>query len=235
MTKPDEQRTISAKGADFLLEEYRGHEAAIYESERTGETRVNFYLTVTSAIFAALLFDDRGLMDSSSNGPRLGVCAVLLALLTFGRLTLARVVHRNLCTDREIESARKIRAYFVAGEPSIATHVSRSISLRKTRERMSLAKLVERGGLAETVMLWNALIVAILFALFGVTAAWRMNGRGSGSPLGWLPPVMATITAVAGLMAAWWVQQSWVNTRYLEAERARGERAATDSPEGVYQ
>ena len=40
---------------------------------------------------------------------------------------------------------------------------------------------------------------------------------------------------VAGLMAAWWVQQSWVNTRYLEAERARGERAATDSPEGVYQ
>src|SRR5688500_10208458 len=109
--------------AEFLLEEYRSHEAAIFESERTGETRVNFFLTVTAALFAALLFDDSGLVEPTAVMPRLPAVAVLLALLIFGRVTLARVVHRNLQTDREIESARKIRSYFVSLAPAIGTYV----------------------------------------------------------------------------------------------------------------
>lgn len=46
------QDAAKQEGAEFLLEEHRSHEAAIFESERTGETRVNFFLTVTAAIFA---------------------------------------------------------------------------------------------------------------------------------------------------------------------------------------
>lgn len=213
--------------AEFLLEEYRSHEAAIFESERTGETRVNFFLTVTAAIFAALLFDDSGLMEPTGAAPRLAAVAVLLALLIFGRVTLARVVHRNLQTDREIEAARRIRGYFVSLEPAIGGYLSRSIERRKTREPLSLGKLVRRGGLAETVMLWNALITAILFALFGITGAHWLHARGYAGSFASLSEALSAALAVLGLLTAWWVQQGWVNARYDFDERSRmGERRA---------
>lgn len=210
ITQPEVRREV----ADFLLEEYRSHEAAIWESERTGETRVNFFLTVTAAIFAALLFDDRVLMARADTMPRLPAVAVLVALLVFGRVTLARVVHRNLQTDREIESARRIRRYFVSMEPTIAQYVSRSLDLRKTRERLGLGKLVTRGGLVETVMLWNALIAAILFGLFGLTGARRLQAREVAASFPALSDAMALTLAVIGLLLAWWMQQHWVNSRY---------------------
>lgn len=207
--------------AEFLLEEYRSHEAAIFESERTGETRVNFFLTVTAALFAALLFDDSGLVEPTAFMPRLPAVAVLLALLIFGRVTLARVVHRNLQTDREIESARKIRAYFVSLAPAIGTYVSRPVDRHKIRQPLSLEKLVRRGGLAETVMLWNALITAILFGLFGITGARWLQARGLAVSFTSLSDTLCAVLGVLGLLAAWWVQQGWVNARYEVDERSR--------------
>lgn len=216
------------RAMDFLLEEYRGHESAIFESERTGETRVNFFLTVTAAIFAALLFNEIGLMDPRGVGPRLAPVAVLAALLIFGWLTLARVVHRNLRTDREIESAQRIRGYFVSLEPSIGQYVSRPLDGRKAREPLSLGKLFTRGGLAETVMLWNAFITTILFSLLGMTGARWLQGRGIGSSLELLSAATAAGLGVIGFLAAWRAQQTWVNGRYKADERNRieGRRVA---------
>lgn len=216
-------------GTEFLLEEYRGHEAAIYESERAGETRVNFFLTVTGAIVAALMFELRTLVgDTASTGSRLLIVVVLLALLLFGQLTLARVVHRNLTTDREIEAARRIRSYVIALEPWIAPYVSRPTATRKTREKLSVRKLVTRGGLAETVMLWNALLTTTIFATLGFQTASWVASSGGARPA-WLGISLPLLFGVLALPVAWWGQQAWVNERYATGERERA--AARSAPE----
>lgn len=218
----------SERSIQFLLEEYRQHVQAIGDSERTGETRVGFFFTITAAVFAALLFEERGLF-SQSFWPRAEVCAVLLAMLAFGQLTLARVVHRNLVTDREIESARKIRAYFLAAEPWLAGYFSRSVEPLKVRARLEFRMLVGRGGLAETVVLWNGLIVSALFGLLGAALPHHV-GTGAGPAPGWAVQALAILFGVLGLMLSSWPQQWWVNKRYTQDQTERAKLMASSHP-----
>lgn len=192
---------------EFLLEEYRSHSAALHESETTGESRVNFFLTVSSAILAALLLGERSLFDPAK-GVRVEVYLVLLALLLFGRLTLVRLIHRNRVTDGQKKALARIRGYYVRHTPELADYLSWPTEKPKARDAITKWQLLipARGGLLETIMLWNALLVAFLFGLAGVAIGGTVLRRGTP-----LLGVLASVAAIVGLLVAWRLQRSMVN------------------------
>lgn len=154
-------------GDDFvnlLLKEYDYVSRSFLENEKLGETRVELFIKITSAVLGFLA------LISGPGIPLLGIkadprffllgCAVLFL---FGWLTLLRIIHRNNTTDRYKEQLRKIRAFFVP-EDSPNRNVLPFNPYEESEPRIGkgLAPLfsLRNGGMAETVMLLNSFILS---------------------------------------------------------------------------
>ena len=102
---------------------------------------MNFFLTVRSAILAALLLGERRLFDPDK-GVRVEVYLVSIALLLFGRLTLVRLIHRNCVTDDQIKALAKIRRYYVRRTPALAQYLTWSTEEPKPRATTTKGQLL---------------------------------------------------------------------------------------------
>ena len=97
----------------LLLEEYNHMAESFLKNEELGERRVDFFITLTAAILVALiaiLKNEIGLQDGKVYLIFFGGFA---ALLLFGIITLARITHRNIETDKFLNAVARIRQYFV--------------------------------------------------------------------------------------------------------------------------
>jgi ADP-ribose pyrophosphatase YjhB (NUDIX family) len=141
---------------DFLLEEYRAFSQSLSESEKIGETRVNWFIGIVTAGVGGLV---KILADDKIHGwpLRIIIAAGLIGLLAFGYVTFWRIVKRNKRTDELIAALDRIRKIFRDHfkEPLLAQYAP--FQKRRGDDRAF-------GGLADLVLTINSLLAAALAA-----------------------------------------------------------------------
>jgi hypothetical protein len=200
-TSDDSPADVSA----FMLAEYQRHLDGFWRSEELGERRLNFFLTIVTAVLGAIaLAIDADVLLAGRIDPL--IFYALTAILLLGLLTLARVVRRNLTSSAELRAAGRLRRYFVDRDPAISRYLyykaydDRPVRAREWRQLLSLGT----GGYVETIALINAFVVATIALL----AAIAMG----------VPPSLRGLSALAAAALAW-ITQFWYVKRRYDRER----------------
>lgn len=175
---------------DFLLAEYRYLGDCFWRNEEIGERRVNFFITLVTAAIAALV----ALATSKEGNLRKDdvyfiTVFALLALLSFGIVTLLRMIHRNTVTDGYKRAMEMIRSHF--------RNLDERLQDYQPFEKGKPRKL-GTGGLVDMVALVNSVILAALCALL----AYFHSGLG------------IVLSGLVGFIAALIVQFVYVRYRY---------------------
>jgi putative (di)nucleoside polyphosphate hydrolase len=150
----------------LLLAEYQFFTNSFWKNEEIGEKRVEFFITLTTAIIAGIV----ALVTSEpANFSQTDVLQIATAALAgtflFGFMTFLRMLHRNRVTDEYKEIVSYLREQLQ----------KRSVSLSDYDLPFRLHKRLLRGGLAETVALMNSIIVAIIVTLWS-RGGWGLAG-----------------------------------------------------------
>jgi hypothetical protein len=154
------QETDEPKGhsVNFLLAEYRYLGDCFWRNEEIGERRVNFFITlVTAAITALVTLATRKQGDLGEDEVYFIVVFALLALLSFGIVTLLRMIHRNTVTDEYKDAMNMIRGRFRDWDEE---RLKDYYPFKRGKPRK-----LGTGGLVDMVALVNSVIVAALCVL----------------------------------------------------------------------
>jgi CYTH domain len=151
-TKPS--REVSGSTSEFLLAEYRYLADSFWRNEEGGEKRVNFFITLVTAVLAALvaLATKQG---SLTDGQIVGISfAACLGLLAVGILTFLRLIRRNHVSDSYKRAMDRLRCRFREWDPAaLGGHEPFPKSDRPHRS-------FGRGGLTDLVAAVNSVIAA---------------------------------------------------------------------------
>jgi len=221
----------------LLLEEYKHLCESYLSNEELGERRVTFFLTLTTAVIAAIVAIQKGVISVADGrvGPILVVG--LVVLLMFGIVTLVRIIRRNERTDEYLQGLAKLRKYFVKEEKAAECLVFNPYGKPPRHKREKIFSL-GTGGLVEMVALMNSLIVAALFVLlinglFGllgcnyiglifwdraITFIIWLSDLVDLSPVWILRIIIYMLFAVGGFVAAWAFQMEYVRKHYDKAK-----------------
>ncbi len=147
----------------LLLAEYQHFSDSSWRNEEIGEKRVEFFITLTTAILAgivALVTSDHA--NLSYADIRQIATAALSGTLLFGLVTFMRMLHRNRVTDEYRGIVDYLRKQLK----------ERSSTLAEYKIPLESHKRLLRGGLAETIALMNSMVIAVIAALW-IVASWR--------------------------------------------------------------
>ena len=145
----------------LLFEEYRRFTEAFWRNEEAGERRVTFFITLTTAIIAAIVAlrtSDVGIPDREI---RLLTSGALLGTVLFGLATFLRMLQRDRVTDEYKAIVRYLREQLRRRATGLEEY---DLPFRPPRHWLL------RGGLAITVALVNSILLAVL------TALWIQDG-----------------------------------------------------------
>ena len=174
---------------DLLLKDYDSLTQSLSESEKIGETRVNWFVgvvTTAAAAFVALVTSK----DYRPTDDRLQQIAVgaLVTLLVFGVMTLLRIRNRNKTTDGFKKDIARIRRIF-------RDHFEHDGVLTNYRPFQKRDRRRNLGGLADMVASINGLLAAgLAVALLFRCDFWNRFGY-----LGQI--AIALLVALAAFMA----------------------------------
>jgi hypothetical protein len=144
----------SNAGDEFLLREYEHFADSFWRTEELGEKRVNFYISLVTAVVVALvaLAKDKGRFSAHEvEGLAVGAgCALMLV----GTFTFLRMMRRNAVSDQYKHAMGLIRAHF-----------QRRGDLGDYQPFERLPRMLWTGGLAQTVALLNSLIAGAVAAV----------------------------------------------------------------------
>jgi ABC-type multidrug transport system fused ATPase/permease subunit len=155
---------------DFLLAEYKNLAESFWRNEEIGEKRLNFFMTLVTAVIAALVALATKENDALTPADvKLISVYALLALLAFGLVTLMRLIKRNRTTDEYKRAMAKIRDQFRESDARLANYQP-----FEKKQRTLFA-----GGLVEMVAVINSLIVAALVALITFPGSVVVSGLGA--------------------------------------------------------
>jgi len=149
-----------AAAKEFLLEDYQQLHVDYWNNEQSGESRVNWFIGIVTAVVGGLLA--LASADSHPKGAFLRLIAVggLLALLAFGIITLIRMIKRNEASDRYKAGLARVRLlfkkHFDDGEILVGYDPHPHSPVKGIRKA---------SGLAHTVAIINSLILAGLVAV----------------------------------------------------------------------
>jgi len=142
---------------ELLLEEYKYFTGSFWKNEEIGEKRVEFFITLTTAVIAAvvtLITSDR----ATSYGidiRQIGLAA-LAGILLIGLITFLRMLKRNRVTDEYKDKIDYIREQLRI----------RSINLPEYKIPFRSDNRLIKGGLAETIGMMNSIILAVIVAIW---------------------------------------------------------------------
>ena len=187
----------------FLTSEYEHVADSLLRNEEDGEKRGTFFLTVVGAIGAALTFLIGETPDLQPDSVSPWIAGALLLMLIVGYVTFARVITRNIATDRYKAALRRIRRYFLNGprDPK-AMFLAFDPLKRDTRPPVSLGS-IGRGGWLEMVMGVESVVFGALVASVVNMPRWRFD----------------ILVAIAAAAVAWAVLVHEANRRYRDARR----------------
>ena len=148
----------------LLLAEYEFFTDSFWKNEELGEKRVDFFITLTTAIIAGIVaLITSGQTKFSDSGVRQMATGALLGALLFGFITFLRILQRNRVTDEYKRIADYLREQLRR----------RSLSLSEYELPFISHKRLLRGGLAEMIAMMNSIIIAVISALwFGKGWGW---------------------------------------------------------------
>jgi 8-oxo-dGTP pyrophosphatase MutT (NUDIX family) len=184
--------------AELLLAEYQHIAESLLRNEEDGEKRVTFFMTLAGAAGTALAFLLGEDADVRPDVVHPLVVSVLIIVLTVGYFTIARVVTRNLTSDRFKSSLNRIRRHFLDGpdDPRVA-FLAFDPFKREMRPRPRWTS-VGRGGWLETVVLVESVVFGALVAMLVPTSTWPRDG----------------MLAAAAALIAWVLLLGEANRRY---------------------
>jgi len=210
------------KSSDFMLAEYDHHLFEFRRNEELGESRVNLYLAIITAVFGggAFLFI-KSMSDGNdhkilANGIYLIIASAFVITLLFGYVTLLRLVHRNLASSEELRASHRIKRYFTDRDPQIWKYLYYKPydNIPKRESRWKKGAIFGRGGFVETVMLINAILVATLAVIVIQLVANLGYLKSVPNWIGWN---IALICVIIFPYVAWKWQLNLVNNKYREA------------------
>jgi len=200
---------------EFLLAEFNNLNDSFLRNEELGERRVNFFITLTTAIVAALAAVWK--VASDTVDPIFFFFGLVLVFL-FGAVTLVRIIRRNLVTHEYLRSLGRIRRYFVDMDPKIQLFLPYPPCDDRPQRKKEWKDLwrLGTGGLVEMVSLVNSFILAAIFMLAGRCYPW------------WVVVLFGLI----GFVAAWIGQFRYVMYRYEQAKKKISETIKFPCPNG---
>ena len=154
----------------FLLEEYRYFSDWFKRSEETGEKRLNFYITLVTAIIAVIMT----FITSTTEFPEILstytpiIISLLLSLLVLGILTFGRIIKRNKVSDGYKKDIDHIRSFF---KVKYKEELQDYEFFHEIKGRKILT-----GGVADVIISMNSILFAItvLFLTFTFTLLLRI-------------------------------------------------------------
>jgi putative (di)nucleoside polyphosphate hydrolase len=152
------------KDEELLLAEYGSFTDSFWKNEEIGEKRVDFFITLTTAIIGGIIaLITSGHPSLSDLDVRQIATVALSCTFLFGLITLLRILHRNSVTDEYKKIIDYLREQLK----------KRSSGLFDYNLPFKHHKRLLRGSLAEFVALINSILVAIVVALwFGRGWGW---------------------------------------------------------------
>lgn len=151
----------------LLLEEYKQYSDAFWRNEELGEKRVNFYITLTTAIIVAIVAltseNNAQISEHQIHQIRQVTSAGLVGASILGIVTFLRMLQRDFVTDEYKARIVYLREQLRRRATSLGEYELES----RPRRHWFL-----RGGLAVTVALMNSFLLAILPALW-VQGTWK--------------------------------------------------------------
>lgn len=222
---------LNLDAKDLLLEDYRYLSDSLWKNEQTGETRVNWFIGIVTAVLGGVIGLASSVAPSQANFLHYVVIGALLALLGFGFITLMRVLNRNETTDRFKHARLEIRQLFkdhydpegiLLGNYPFEQRPIRGYSVdadqagegdeSRFEGKVRVRKL---GGLAHTVVIINSLIIA---GVAGAIAQFLVIPEA-----GWATLAAATGALVVSLL----IQLNYVHRRDIRAKRKLKEGQVT--------
>ena len=147
----------------LLLAEYKHFTTSFWNNEEVGEKRVQFFITLTTAIIAGIV----ALVTKNENTDldvRPLASVALSGIFLFGLVTFFRILQRNRVTDEYKGIIDYLREELRRRSTSLSEY---ELPFRSKQVPLF------RGGLAETVAVVNSFIVAVIVALwFGKAWGW---------------------------------------------------------------
>lgn len=148
---------------DFLIAEYNQLSEAFLNNEELGERRVNFFITLTTAVIGAFVAIWK---VSDVKVDKIFFLFGLFALLLFGIISLVRIIRRNLATDKYLRALGRIRRYFADEDPKKKPFLLFPLYDDKSRKtEWKDIKSFGTGGLVEMVEFINIVIFVAIIAL----------------------------------------------------------------------
>jgi hypothetical protein len=213
---------VSQHYEQSLRDELKYWGDAFWRNEEAGEKRVTFYITLVTAVLAALValskLEDRFILLEFG-------LFVLVVVWIFGFLTMLRMVRRNLVTERykfACESARiELKKYKYLPESYRALPDAKAeFHKKRWLEWLEVLFHFKTGGLAEIVSAINGMLSGIfIFTL--------LNGIFSFPNKQWVSLTFAIIVVV---LVLWWQTEFAIDARDTYKEKLDAERQErTDS------
>lgn len=180
--------------ADFLMKEYERRSQWMLKDEELGEKRATFFLTVAGATGAAFTFVfDKGHVIYPQWRNSLAAAVLAGALLTFGIVTVRRLIMRNIVTDRHFYALRDIARTFVSREHTHTLGNAFGELYEPLPERSLKVIGVGKGGWFEIVAVVNSILGGLCP---GALAYWAFGS-----------PVVSLLVIAAGIVATWSAQR----------------------------
>ena len=207
----------------FMLAEYNHHLSEFRRNEELGESRVNLFLAIITAVLGGGAFLFIQAMSDAQECKLLAdeiyfiiACALVVTLL-FGYVTLLRLVHRNLASSEELRASHRIKKYFTKRDKSMCEYIYYKPydDIPKREVKWKKGAIFGNGGFVETVMLINAILVAILAVIVVQLAANLDYLRSVPNWIGWH---IALICVIIFPYFAWKWQMNLVNDKYNEVK-----------------
>ena len=110
--KEDSKGNSKGDAKDLLLEDYKALSQALAESEKIGETRVNWFIGIITAVAGGFVALATKAGPISADVLKYAALGSLVALLVFGLMTLLRIINRNRTTDGFKKDLARIREIF---------------------------------------------------------------------------------------------------------------------------
>jgi len=147
----------------LLLAEYQQYSEAFWRNEEAGERRVTFFITLTTAIIAAIVALRTSTLQPSELGMRQITSAALAGVVIFGLATFLRMLQRDRVTDEYKAILRYLREQLRRRTTGLDEY---DLPFRAPRHWLF------RGGLAVTVALMNSFVLTVLTALW-IQGTWK--------------------------------------------------------------
>jgi hypothetical protein len=223
------------KAEDYLIAEFNYLTNSISESEEIGNTRINYFITLTTAILGAI-----GLSNLLSNkiditNQSIFFLVGLIILFFYGQVTFQRIVQRNLQTDDLKIKCNEIRRYFSRNYnpilPAIPfkskdeTEVELPQKVRDARfDKWPNPLTFGSGGLAQTIALINSFIFGIMIGLSSVLISKVFLSI----------PLSVEVFEISGIFAAftgfliWLAQWSIADIKYRNKVKGKNKNEVND-------